>query len=123
MNDSRAAPIIELRGVDKTYPGAGGGFTALRQIDLGIMAGERVAIVGKSGSGKSTLLNMLTGIDHPSSGTVRVNGVDLHALDESRLASWRGRHIGIVFQFFQLIPTLSILDNLMLAMEFVKAFS
>ena len=119
MNDSRAAPIIELRGVDKTYPGAGGGFTALRHVALGFMAGEHVAIVGKSGSGKSTLLNMLTGIDHPSSGTVLVNGVDLHSLDESRLASWRGRHIGIVFQFFQLIPTLSILDILMLAMEFV----
>ncbi len=115
-----AARLIELRGVTKSYPGAGGGFTALRAVELEFGAGEHAAIVGKSGSGKSTLLNMLTGIDHPSQGTTVINGVDLHSLDESALASWRGKNIGIVFQFFQLIPTLTVLENLMLAMDFVK---
>ena len=113
--------LIELRQVSKTYPGAGGGFTALSHVDLEFSAGEYVAIVGKSGSGKSTLLNMLTGIDHPSQGTVRINGVDVHTLGESALASWRGKNIGIVFQFFQLIPTLTVLENLLLAMDFVKS--
>lgn len=114
------AKLIEAHDVTKSYSGAGGGFTALREISLGFDAGEHVAIVGKSGSGKSTLLNMLTGIDHPSQGRVVINGVDLQALDESALASWRGRNIGIVFQFFQLIPTLTVLENLLLAMDFVK---
>ncbi|OGU22410.1 MAG: ABC transporter ATP-binding protein [Hydrogenophilales bacterium RIFOXYD1_FULL_62_11] len=117
---THGARLIELRKVSKTYPGAGGGFTALNRVDLEFSAGEYVAIVGKSGSGKSTLLNMLTGIDHPSNGTVVINGVDVHTLDESALASWRGKSIGIVFQFFQLIPTLTILENLLLAMDFVK---
>ena len=115
------AKLIEVRDATKTYPSAGGGFTALRDVSLEFGAGEHVAIIGKSGSGKSTLLNMLTGIDHPSHGRVVINGVDLHALDESALASWRGRNIGIVFQFFQLIPTLTVLENLLLAMDFVKA--
>lgn len=113
--------MIELRGVSKTYPGAGEGFTALKGIDLRISSGEYVAIVGKSGSGKSTLLNMLTGIDHPSTGQVVVNGTDVHTLDESDLARWRGRNIGIVFQFFQLIPTLTVIENVLLAMDFVNA--
>ncbi|MHB8747080.1 MAG: ABC transporter ATP-binding protein [Gammaproteobacteria bacterium] len=124
VRDEGLAPqggkLIELRKVTKTYLGAGGGFTALNRVDLEFSAGEYVAIVGKSGSGKSTLLNMLTGIDHPSKGTVVINGVDVHTLGESPLASWRGKNIGIVFQFFQLIPTLTILENLLLAMDFVK---
>lgn len=115
------AKLIEVRAATKTYPGAGGGFTALRDVSLEFRAGEHVAIIGKSGSGKSTLLNLLTGIDHPSHGRIVVNGVALHALDESGLASWRGRNIGIVFQFFQLIPTLTVLENLLLAMDFVNA--
>jgi putative ABC transport system ATP-binding protein len=113
--------LIDLSGVTKTYPGAGSGFNALVQVDLEFSAGEYVAIVGKSGSGKSTLLNMLTGIDHPSSGTVTINAVEVHVLGESALASWRGTNIGIVFQFFQLIPTLTVLENLLLAMDFVNA--
>lgn len=117
---ARGAKLIELRKVSKTYAGAGGEYTALNCVDLEFAAGEYVAIVGKSGSGKSTLLNMLTGIDHPSNGAVLVNGVDVHSLGESALASWRGKSIGIVFQFFQLIPTLTILENLQLAMDFVK---
>jgi len=112
--------MIELRTVTKTYSGAGGGFTALNRVDLQFPDGEYAAIVGKSGSGKSTLLNMLTGIDHPSTGTVVINGTEVHTLDESELASWRGRNIGIVFQFFQLIPTLTVLENVLLAMDFVN---
>lgn len=118
--DARATSI-QVVDVSKTYPGAGGGFTALHDISLDFGAGEHVAIIGKSGSGKSTLLNMLTGIDRPSRGRVVINGVDLHGLDEGALASWRGRNIGIVFQFFQLIATLTILENVLLAMDFVKA--
>jgi putative ABC transport system ATP-binding protein len=114
-------PLIEVERLTKTYAGADSGYTALRNVSLAFGAGEHVAIIGKSGSGKSTLLNMLTGIDHPSQGRVVVDGVDLRCLDESALASWRGRNIGIVFQFFQLIPTLTILENLLLAMDFVKA--
>lgn len=112
--------MIELRNVSKTYPGAGGGSTALNRVDLEFSAGEFVGILGKSGSGKSTLLNMLTGIDHPSSGTVVINGTEVHTLDESDLASWRGKNVGIVFQFFQLIPTLTVLENVLLAMDFVN---
>ena len=112
--------MIELRNVSKTYPGAGSGFTALNRVNLQFPAREFAAIVGKSGSGKSTLLNMLTGIDHPSTGTVVVNGTEVHSLDESALASWRGKNIGIVFQFFQLIPTLTVLENVLLAMDFVN---
>lgn len=111
--------MINLSGVTKVFAGSNGGFTALNDIDLQISAGEFVAIVGKSGSGKSTLLNMLTGIDHPDSGVAVIDGTRVHALGESRLATWRGAHVGIVFQFFQLIPTLNILENLLLAMDFV----
>lgn len=118
---SHGSKLIKLCEVTKTYPGADGGFTALKRVELEFSAGEYAAIVGKSGSGKSTLLNMLTGIDHPSKGSVVINGTDVHTLGESALASWRGRNIGIVFQFFQLIPTLTVLENLLLAMDFVKA--
>lgn len=120
FTSTQGTPLIALRKITKTYPGAGGGFTALKDVQLDFSAGEYVAVVGKSGSGKSTLLNMLTGIDHPSEGTVVINGVQVHTLGESALASWRGKNIGIVFQFFQLIPTLTILENLLLAMDFVK---
>ena len=112
--------MIELRTVSKIYPGAGSGFTALNRVNLQFPPREFAAIVGKSGSGKSTLLNMLTGIDHPSTGTVVINGTEVHKLDESALASWRGKNIGIVFQFFQLIPTLTVLENVLLAMDFVN---
>lgn len=112
--------FIQLKRVSKWFESAAGRFDAIRNIDLTIGKGEYVAIVGKSGSGKSTLLNMLTGIDHPSQGTVNINSSEIHTLDESRLAAWRGANIGIVFQFFQLIPTLSISENLLLAMDFVN---
>ena len=112
--------FIRFTQVSKWFESTAGRFEALRNIDLTIGKGEYVAIVGKSGSGKSTLLNMLTGIDHPSEGTVSINSSEIHTLDESRLAAWRGANIGIVFQFFQLIPTLSISENLLLAMDFVN---
>ena len=111
--------MIKLAGVTKVFAGSNGSFTALNNIELQLGAGEFVAVVGKSGSGKSTLLNMLTGIDQPDAGTAIINGTQVHTLGESRLANWRGANIGIVFQFFQLIPTLSVLENLLLAMDFV----
>ncbi len=111
--------FIHLQQVSKWYSSPAGHFDALKSVDLHIGSNQYVAIVGKSGSGKSTLLNMLTGIDHPSQGNVRINSTDIHTLDESKLAKWRGANIGIVFQFFQLIPTLTILENIMLAMDFV----
>src|SRR5919202_1056331 len=98
--------IIDLRDVTKSFATPAGAYTALNHVSLSVHAGEFVAIIGKSGSGKSTLLNMMTGIDRPSTGEVFVDGVALHSLNEARLARWRGRHIGIVFQFFQLLPTL-----------------
>jgi putative ABC transport system ATP-binding protein len=96
---------------------------ALRGIDLQINKGEFVAIVGKSGSGKSTLINMLTGIDHPSDGVVQMNGTAVHALSESALAQWRGRNVGIIFQFFQLLPMLTCLENIMLPMDFSNTYA
>jgi len=112
--------MIKLSGITKVFAGSNGNFTALNNVELQLGKGEFVAIVGKSGSGKSTLLNILTGIDHPDTGTAIINGTSLHTLDESSLAKWRGANIGIVFQFFQLIPTLSILENILLAMSFVN---
>ncbi len=112
---------IQFEGVSRWFETPSQRFTALRDVNLRIEPGRHIAVVGKSGSGKSTLLNMLTGIDHPSRGTVRIGPTELHTLDESSLAGWRGRTIGIVFQFFQLIPTLTVAENILLAMDFVKA--
>ncbi len=112
--------MITLEGVSKVFQLKERSFTALNNIRLTINKGDYVAVVGKSGSGKSTLLNMITGIDHPTSGKISLNGTEIGNLNESHLAIWRGKNIGIVFQFFQLIPTLSILENLLLAMEFVN---
>ena len=96
--------LIELRKVAKSYKTAVGDFVALKQIDLTVDAGEFVAVIGKSGSGKSTLVNMLTGIDRPTSGEVLIGDTAVHLLKEGQIAQWRGRTIGIVFQFFQLLP-------------------
>jgi putative ABC transport system ATP-binding protein len=115
--------LIELRGVVKRYQTDAGEFTALRGIDLQIDKGEFVAVIGKSGSGKSTLLNMITGIDRPSVGEVYVRGTPVHRLSEDQAAKWRGRELGIVFQFFQLIPTLTVIENIMLPMEFAGLYT
>jgi ABC-type lipoprotein export system ATPase subunit len=115
-------PMIDLRQVNKFYKTAVGDYHALKEIDLCICAGEFVSIIGKSGSGKSTLLNMITGIDHPTSGEVYVNGTAVHELNENRMARWRGRNLGIVFQFFQLLPTISVIENIMLPMDFCRTY-
>jgi putative ABC transport system ATP-binding protein len=110
--------MIRVRGVAKTYATAAGEFAALRGVDLDVGAGELVAIVGRSGSGKSTLLNMMAGIDRPTAGTVAVGGTAIQELTPNRLAAWRGRTVGIVFQFFQLLPALTAAENVMLPMDF-----
>ncbi len=114
--------MIQLRQVTKTFINAAGEFRVLKELNLTLKSGEFVAIVGKSGSGKSTLLNMITGIDFPSSGQVIVNGVDIYKMNESKRALWRGRNLGIVFQFFQLLPMLSLLENVMLPMDYVEMY-
>jgi putative ABC transport system ATP-binding protein len=111
---------IQVSDVVKTYPVAAGDFVAVDHLSLDVANGEFVAVVGRSGSGKTTLLNLLAGIDRPTSGTVRVAGADLGSLSESRLAAWRGRSVGLVFQFFQLLPTLTVVENVMLPMDFAK---
>ena len=111
-------PVIELHGAERVYPTPQGALHALAGITLTIDAGEVVAIVGKSGSGKSTLINLVAGIDRPTAGTVRVAGTVVPTLSESALSRWRGRAVGIVFQFFQLLPTLTVLENVMLPMDF-----
>jgi len=121
-NSNRGGPIIDLQDVHKYYKTAVGDYHALNSIDLQINAGEFVSIIGKSGSGKSTLLNMITGIDHPTSGQVHVNGTAVHELNENRMARWRGKSLGVVFQFFQLLPTISVIENIMLPMDFCHTY-
>ena len=112
-------PIIQLQNVYKSYVNGQISQPVLHDISLDIDAGEFVAIVGASGNGKSTLLNLLAGIDKPSQGQVHVCGSALHQLTEEQLSVWRGANIGIVFQFFQLLPSLSLLQNILLPMDFV----
>jgi ABC-type lipoprotein export system ATPase subunit len=121
-NGSDNSYMIDLREVHKYYKTAIGDFHALKSIDLQIYPGEFVSIIGKSGSGKSTLLNMITGIDRPTSGEVYVNGQAVHELNENRMARWRGKNLGIVFQFFQLLPTISVIENIMLPMDFCRTY-
>ena len=110
--------MITMSRITKTYETPAGAFNALRNINVEIAAGEFVAIVGKSGSGKSTLLNMIGGIDRPTSGVMSVGGANIQNLSHDELATWRGRSIGFVFQFFQLLPTLTVAENVMLPMDF-----
>jgi len=114
--------LIDLRDVVKTYKTGAGSLTVLKEVTLKVYPSEFISIVGPSGSGKSTLLNMITGIDKPTKGQVFVGGEAVHRLSENKLASWRGRHIGVVFQFFQLLPTLTVLENVMLPMDFCHLY-
>jgi len=110
--------LIELARVEKVYRTGKLEYRALRGVDLSIESGEMVAIVGPSGSGKSTIINMITGIDRPTAGVVTVGGERIDQMSEEQLASWRGENVGIVFQFFQLLPTLTALENAVLPLDF-----
>ena len=123
MNSAYTPSLIQLRQVVKRFKNSAGEFVALRGVNVDIPTSEFVAIVGKSGSGKSTLLNMITGIDHPTSGEVRVNGVNIYDMTESQRALWRGSNMGIVFQFFQLMPMLTLHENTMLPMDYCNVFT
>jgi putative ABC transport system ATP-binding protein len=122
MESNTNQPLIDLREVVKTYETGAGGVTVLKDVNLRIREGEFVGVVGPSGSGKSTLLNMITGIDRPTSGEVYVGGQAVHKLSENQLARWRGKNVGVIFQFFQLLPTLTILENVMLPMDFCNVY-
>src|SRR5215213_4291534 len=120
-------PLIEMRDVVKVYATAAGEFSALRRVNLQVGAGEFVGVVGKSGAGKSTLLNMLTGVDHLTSGEVIVNAngspVSVHRMKEDEIAYWRGQHLGVVFQSFQLLPMLTLVENIMLPIDLCGKFN
>jgi len=118
----RMGPLVDLQQVVKTYKTPAGDFVALKGVDLQVDEGEFVAIIGKSGSGKSTLINMITGIDRPTSGQVLINDTLVHTLTEEQIAIWRGRTIGVIFQFFQLLPTLTAVENILLAMDYGRLY-
>ena len=118
-----AEPLIRMTDVVKVYDSGEVPFTALRGINLDVGAGEFIGLIGKSGSGKTTLINMVTGIDRPTSGSVMIDGTPVHSLNENQLAVWRGKTIGVVFQFFQLLPTLTVAENVMLPMDFCNVYA
>jgi len=118
--DAASAPVIRLRGVGKSYLSAAGAAVALHGVGLEIETGEFVSIVGRSGSGKTTLLNLLAGIDRPDDGEVLVGGSRVDELGGTELARWRGRTVGLVFQFFNLLPTLTVVENVILPMDFAR---
>jgi putative ABC transport system ATP-binding protein len=115
-------PVVQVVEVVKSFPVGGGEVTVLKGISFDVQPGEFVTIVGPSGNGKSTLLNMITGIDRPTDGQVIVTGLEIQKMSENRLAAWRGQHVGIVFQFFQMLPALSLLQNIILPMDFAKKY-
>jgi putative ABC transport system ATP-binding protein len=116
-------PLVRVKEVVKTFPVGNGEITVLKGISFDVHAGEFVSIVGPSGNGKSTLLNMITGIDRPTRGEVIVTGREVHRMSENQLAAWRGQHVGIIFQFFQMLPALSLMQNVMLPMDFARKYS
>jgi len=121
MNETRQ-PLIHVAGLTKAYRTPAGAFYALKGIDLRIWPGEFVAVVGKSGAGKSTLVNMVTGIDRPTAGQVRIGQQEVHKMSEDQIAGWRGRSVGVIFQFFQLLPMLTCAQNVMLPMDFAGRY-
>lgn len=123
MSDRASGPLICLQDVKKSYATPAGAVAALRGIDLTIGAGEFVALFGRSGAGKSTLINLVTGIDRPNSGSIVIAGQRLEALNEDQLTRWRGRHVGVVFQSFQLMPMLTCAQNVMLPMDFAGRYT
>lgn len=122
MKNNQSMAFIQTINATKKYPISAGEFVALNNINLDINQGEFVAIVGKSGSGKSTLLNLLSGIDSPTSGELTINGEKIHLMSQEALSLFRGKNVGIIFQFFQLIPTLTVMENVMLPMDFCNAY-
>ncbi len=123
VSEHNGTPLITLSGINKTYINAAGAFTALKDIDLTFFEGEFAGVIGKSGSGKSTLVNMITGIDRPTAGEVLIDGINIHKLRESKQARWRGLNMGVVFQFFQLLPMLTLLENVLLPMDFCNKYA
>lgn len=115
-------PLIRLRQVSKAYQTVAGPFLALDGLDLDIYPGEFVGILGKSGAGKSTLINLISGVDHITEGQIWVGDVPVHTLSENQAAAWRGKNLGVIFQSFQLMPTLSLIDNVLLAVDFAGKF-
>jgi putative ABC transport system ATP-binding protein len=116
-------PLVNVRDVVKSFPVGSTSVTVLKSICLEVNTGEFISVVGPSGNGKSTLLNMITGIDRPTSGEVLVTGREVHRMSENQLAAWRGQHVGIIFQFFQMLPSLSLLQNVILPMDFAHKYS
>lgn len=122
LNPNGKEPLIRIRDLVKAFKTAAGEVTVLKDISVDLFPGEFIGVIGKSGSGKSTLINMIAGIDRPTSGEVLVGDTAVHMLSENQMARWRGRNLGIVFQFFQLLPTLSVIENIMLPMDFCKTY-
>jgi putative ABC transport system ATP-binding protein len=122
-NGSNNGPLIDMRQVVKKYNGVAGTVIALKGLDLQISPGEFVAVMGKSGCGKTTLVNMMTGLDHLTSGEIWIDGTPIHQLKPEQAAKWRGRNVGVVFQSFELMPTLSVLQNVTLPMDFANRYS
>ena len=116
-------PIVEINHLNKIFHTTAGNFIALKDLNLSVPTGQFLSVVGKSGSGKSTLVNMITGIDHPTKGQVVVNQTNIQGLSESQMADWRGKNLGIVFQFYQLLPILTILENVMLPMQLANLYT
>jgi len=123
MTNQSNSALIDLQNVVKTYQTGAGNIMVLKNVNLKIRPGEFVSVVGPSGSGKSTLLNMVTGIDRPTSGSIIISGQAVHTFTENELARWRGRHIGVIFQFFQLLPALTVLENVILPMDFCRMYT
>ncbi len=122
IEQSDHQPLIALQDVVKKYQTPAGDFPALNGLDLTIYPGEFITVIGRSGAGKSTLINMITGIDHPTSGEVIIGGVSIHQLGEDALSRWRGENLGVVFQFFQLLPNINLIENITIAMDFCNTY-